>query len=217
MKQAITEICHKLYERGYLVATSGNVSVRTDDGILITPTATRKDRITIDSIVRCDRNGSPLASEPRPSSEIEMHKAVYEIRPDICAAIHAHPAHCVACSLMGISLAEILIPESVIYTGPAPTVPYAMPGSKEQADAVRPFLTDHNAMLLERHGILVLGRDLAETLSRLEQLEYVAHITYLARTRGTIASLPSHEIEKIMRCAHERGYVLPPSVERLAR
>ncbi len=214
-RQDIADICHKLYDRGYLVATSGNVSVRIDNRILITPMATRKDRVVADAIVVCDENGSPLTAGPRPSSEIEMHKAVYAARPEIYAAIHAHPAYCVACSLIGVSLTEIMVPELVVYTGPAPTVPYAMPGSKEQADAVKPFLADHNAMLLERHGVLVMGADLAEALSRLEQLEYAARVAYLVHVRDVTAPLPSHEITKIIRCAQERGYALPPSVMHL--
>lgn len=182
IEHAIVGVCHKLYDRGYVVATSGNISVQEGKSILITPTATRKDSVSAKAIVECSLDGMPLKTGNKPSSEVEMHSAVYGIRPDIGAAIHAHPPYCVACSILGISLAEPILPELVIHTGPAPTVPYAQPGSPAQAEAVKPYLPEHNAMLLERHGVLVLGKNLEEAYSRLEQLEYAAHIIYLVKT-----------------------------------
>jgi L-fuculose-phosphate aldolase len=98
---------------------------------------------------------------------------------------------------MGIQLTEAILPELVVYVGPAPTAPYATPGTREQAEAVKPLLQDHNAFLLERHGVLVLGRDLEETLSRFEQLEYVAQIAYLAQVKGPVKSLTREQIQKL--------------------
>jgi L-fuculose-phosphate aldolase len=181
-KRAIVGICQRLYDRGYVVATSGNVSVREDESILITPTATRKDSVSAKAIIDCGLDGTPRETGKKPSSEIEMHCAVYNIRSDVGAAIHAHPPFCVACSILGFSLVEPILPELSVYTGPAPTVPFATPGTPAQAKAVTPYLSEHNAMLLERHGVLVLGRDLEEAFSRLEQLEYAAHIIYLVKT-----------------------------------
>jgi L-fuculose-phosphate aldolase len=204
-KLLIANTCHKLYERGHLVATSGNVSVRTGNRILITPAATRKDTIKPDDIVECDLDGKPFNKSQHPSSEIEMHRASYSARPDINAAIHAHPRFCVACSVVGIQLTEAILPELVVYVGPAPTAPYATPGTREQAEAVKPLLENHNAFLLERHGVLVLGRDLEETLSRFEQLEYVAQIAYLAHAKGPVKPLAKEQIEKLVEKAKKIG------------
>lgn len=204
-KTAIADVCRKLYERGYLVATSGNVSVRNEKNILITPRATRKDKMTADMIVECDAEGKPrgesspskMGTVPSPSTEIEMHLEVYRQRKDINAAIHAHPPYCTACSLASISLTEMLLPELAIYIGPVPTVPYATPGTRELPEALKPYLPDHNAFLLMRHGVLVLGKDLEDTFNRLEQLEYIAHVAYLVGSMGSVSPLTKADLLKL--------------------
>jgi L-fuculose-phosphate aldolase len=198
LKADIAATCHKLYSLGHVVATSGNVSVREGDTILITPTQTRKDTVKPEQIVACDLDGTPIDHSQKPSSEITMHRAAYGKRKDIRAAIHAHCPYCTVCTINNISLEDVLIAEQIIYTGPAPTVPYALPGSTEQAAAVEPYFADHNSMLLERHGVLVLGKDLAEALGRLEQLEHTARVTYLAHVGGTPQPLSAKDVEKLI-------------------
>ena len=205
-KEAIAEVSRKLYERAYLVATSGNVSVRLNDNILITPTATRKDKVTKKLIAECDAQGQPLDPKLKPSSEIEMHLEAYRQREDIGAIIHAHPPYCTACSMASISLTEMLLPELAIYIGPVPTVPYATPGTPELAKAVSPYLADHNAFLLMRHGVLVLGKDLEDTFNRLEQLEYIAHVAYLVGSMGSVGPLTKAELLKLTTHARRIGF-----------
>lgn len=205
IRRAIADVCHRLYERDYLVATSGNVSARHGDGFLITPCATRKDAISPSLVVACDRDGGPLDPDAHPSSETAMHREVYELRPDIGAAIHAHPHYCLACSLADISLTEMLLPELAIYIGPVPSVPYATPGTDEMAEVLKPLLPRHNAFLLQRHGILVLGKDLLDAYNRLEHLEHVAHIAYLVSSMGTIEPLTKTELRKLTMQARRLG------------
>ena len=205
-RRAIADVCHRLYDRGYLVATSGNVSVRQENGFLITPASTRKDAVECDMIVACDAAGLPLGvSGKRPSSETAMHASVYGLRPDVGAAIHAHPHYCLACSLADISLTEMLLPELAVYIGPVPSVPYATPGSEEMGEALRPFISAHNAFLLSRHGVLVLGKDLEDAFNRLEHLEHVAHVAYLVSSMGTIEPLTKTELRKLTSHARKLG------------
>ncbi len=211
-KVAISYICRRLYERGYLVATSGNVSARSEGHFLITPRATRKDKMVPELIVECDADGRPvgedLASSPKPSTEIEMHREVYRQRKDVNAAIHAHPPYCTACSLASISLTEMLLPELAIYIGPVPTVPYATPGTNELPQALKPYLSDHNAFLLMRHGVLVLGRDVEDAFNRLEQLEYIAQVAYLVGSMGSVNPLTKAELLKLTSSARRIGLEL---------
>lgn len=204
-REAIADVCHRLYEHGYLVATSGNVSVRDGDGFLITPAQTRKDAVAPAMIVACDAEGRPLDPNARPSSEAAMHAAAYRARPDITAAIHAHPHFCLACSLADISLTEMLLPELAVYIGPVPSVPYATPGTNEMAEALSPWIAKHNAFLLTRHGVLVLGRDLEDAYNRLEHLEHVAHVAYLVSSMGTIEPLTKTELRKLTHHARKLG------------
>jgi len=204
-RELIVDVCHRLYNRDYLVATSGNVSIRDNDGFLITPAMTRKDSVTPDSIVACMPDGTPLDSNLHPSAEVAMHREVYDLRPDVNAAIHAHPHYCLACSLVQIPLTDMLLPELAIYIGPVPHVPYATPGTDEMADVLRPLLPKHNAFLLQRHGVLVLGEDLEDAYNRLEHLEHMARVAYLVSSTGTIEPLTKTELRKLTRHARHLG------------
>lgn len=204
-RKAVADVCHRLYERRYLVATSGNVSVRSSQGFLITPASTRKDAVVPESIVECNADGQALNPQKHPSSEIAMHRAVYCERPDIKAAIHAHPHYCLACSLAGISLTEMVLPELAIYIGPVPSVPYATPGTEEMCTALAPFLQKHNAFILCRHGVLVLGSDLEDAYNRLEHLEHIAQVAYLVSSMDHIEPLTKVELHKLTKEARKLG------------
>lgn len=205
LKSAIAGLCHCLYDHNYLVATSGNVSARTGKGFLITPSGTRKDAMTQKLIVECDAYGRPSKTADKPSSETSIHREVYKARPDVGAVIHAHPHYCLACSLADISLTEMLLPELAVYVGPVPSVPYATPGTDEMAKAISPYLSGHNAFLLKRHGVLVLGQDLQDAYNRMEHLEHVAHIAYLVSSMGTIEPLTKTELRKLSSHARKLG------------
>jgi len=204
-RKVIADVCHRLYSRNYLVATSGNVSAREGEGFLITPAATRKDSVEPGNVVACKLDGIPLDNDARPSAEIAMHSAVYKTRPDINSAIHAHPHYCLACSLGEIPMTEMVLPELAIYIGPVPHVPYATPGTDEMAEVLAPFLPKHNAFLLKRHGVLVLGKDLLDAYNRLEHLEHMARVAYLVSSLGTIEPLTKTELRKLSEHARKIG------------
>jgi L-fuculose-phosphate aldolase len=180
--EEVVDTCHRLYERGYLSATSGNVSVRTNDGFLITPTNRRKDQVEASEIVACHANGEPIKVSSKPSCEVPMHKKIYSIRPEIGAAIHAHPTYALACSLLDIDMEATKLPEFTHHLGKIALIPYAEPGTEDVAKALEPALPDHNAFLLWGHGALLLGKDLTEAYNRLEHLEHLARISYLINT-----------------------------------
>lgn len=205
IRRAIADVSHRLYDQRYLVATSGNVSARKGTGFLVTPAYTRKDSMTAALVVECTIDGKPLDPKAHPSSEVDMHKIVYQVRQDIGAAIHAHPHYCLACSLADIPLTEMLLPELAVYIGPVPSVPYSTPGTDETAKALTPLLPKHNAFLLKRHGVLVLGTTLEDAYNRLEHLEHVAHIAYLVSSMGTIEPMTKTEIRKLTSQARKLG------------
>ena len=207
-REAIADVCHRLYDRGYLVATSGNVSVRLPAGFLITPASKRKDAVMPEMVVECRADGAPADASARPSTETAMHREVYTARTDVGAAIHAHPRFSLACSLGDVPLTEMLLPELAVYLGPVPVVPYATPGTEEMATALRSLLPDHNAFLLARHGVLVLGKDLEDAFNRLEHLEHIAQVAYFVRAMGEVQPLTKGEIDKLLRQARHVGHQL---------
>jgi L-fuculose-phosphate aldolase len=199
---AIVETCGRMYQRGYIVAADGNVSVRIGgERMLVTASGGRKGHLTPDSLVLCDLEGRPLRGEPRrPSSEIAMHVEVYRQRPDANAVVHAHPPCAIAHTIAGVSLAEPLMPEAFCALGEVLTIPYTTPTTDQVPAAIRGALAAHQVLLLERHGSICLGRTLAEAYDRLEVLEHTARISMFARVlspSGRIAGLDAGAREEL--------------------
>ena len=105
------------------------------------------------------------------SSETPMHLEAYRQRPDVNAVVHTHAPHAVALTLAGLPIAKNLIPEVVVLLGSIPVTPYSTPSSTENADAIRRVITDYDALVLERHGTLAVGKDLMEAFMRTETIE----------------------------------------------
>lgn len=178
---SIVEICRRLYEKDYLVATSGNVSIRTSRGFLITPTGTRKDLLTKNSLIECGTNGRSFDPKLTPSCECPMHARVYNERSDARAIIHAHPPYTLASDLAGVDLCSTNMPELVIHVGKIAKVAYATPGSEELASKVGPLIKEANVLILQQHGVLIVADDILSAFNKLEHLEHLAKVTMLAR------------------------------------
>jgi L-fuculose-phosphate aldolase len=205
LKSEMIEIGRTVYERGYIAATDGNISVRLDNGdILMTPSGVPKGRMRPGQIVRTDPGGQVIG-EGKPSSEILMHLAVYQERPDARAVVHAHPPYATAFSIAGVSLAQCVIPEIVVQMGTIPTTPYATPSTRELPDTIREYLECSDALILERHGTLTLGETLLSAYHKLEKVEHTAHITLIANQLGGAKTLTPEEVEKLMEVRRQMG------------
>ncbi len=191
IKKEIIRIGSLLYKKGYIVAFDGNISVRIKDKVWITPTRKCKGHLKISDLVQVDLKGNILYSRKnnRPSSEIFMHLEIYKHRDDVHAIIHAHPAYCIATTLSGISLMNTDLPEISLILGNVPTAPYALTGTKEMFESIKPFI-DHDAILLSHHGSLTMGKNLEEAYYKLEQLEHCAKILCISHQIGKIIPLP---------------------------
>lgn len=198
IRKQIAEIARLCWEREYIGAIDGNISYKLDDGsLLITPSGTIKFLIQPDMIVHTNDRGIPIGGG-RASSEIKMHVACYEERPDIRAVVHAHPPTAVAFSLAGLDLMQPVIPELVVTLGAIPTAPYGTPGTDELPDSVRELVRCSDAVLMERHGALCLGSDLLDAYKKLEQIEHNAKITYMAHTLGKVKTMTPEEVKKLL-------------------
>ena len=113
-----------------------------------------------------------------------LHLAAFQARPEIKAVIHAHPPLVTALTVAGLKPEADVLPEAMACLGPIPLAPYARPGSPEGACAVEPYLKSSDAIVLDRHGCLCLGRDLVEALAKVEELEHLARVTITARAPG---------------------------------
>jgi len=199
LRKEITLICHKMYEKDLISATDGNVSARLSDGsILITPSGLAKGDISPEEMLRIDMEGKKLSGFGKPSSETNMHLEVYRVRPDVMAVVHAHPPTAVAFSIAGISLAGCVIPEVILTMGEIPTVPYATPGTGEAGLVIREPLANFDAMILDRHGSITVGKNLQKAYHHLEKIEHAARVTLAARQLGQVQTLPGAEVKKLI-------------------
>jgi L-fuculose-phosphate aldolase len=198
----------RLYERGMLVGTEGNISVRLDDNrIVITPAGFPKGRLSAEDMIVVDPEGKCLEGTNRPSSELLMHLFVYKSRPEIGACVHSHPPFATAFAVAGISLAEDILPEAVLFVGRIPITEYAQPGTAAVPKALEPYIATCNAFLLRNHGLLTIGRDLEEAFHRHETVEHCARVVFLARQLGNVQAIPSQDLKRlqVMRGNLEKG------------
>lgn len=185
LRQEICEICHLLYERGYVVSNDGNVSARTErDTILITPSGVGKGRMTPDMLVETDLEGNILSGDRHPSSESKMHWMVYRERPDVMAVVHAHPPMSTAFAICRRPLKERYLAELVVGLGEVPVTEFAMLSTEEVPNSVKPFVQDHSAVLLANHGALTWGPSLLSAFDRMETVEQTAKVYYYVSQMG---------------------------------
>ncbi len=207
-RRDIVEVCRRIYARGWIASTDGNVSILlAPDRVLTTPTGIHKGTMSEEDLLVVDRSGRVLSGSRRPSSELLMHLAAYDERPDVRAVVHAHPTNCIAFSIAGVSLAQCLLPEVVLTFGSIPTTAYTTPTTDEVPKEVRRWLRGFDAMILDRHGSLTVGPDVLSAYDKLERMEHVAEITFRARMLGPIRPLEPAQIARLQ--AVGRGLGLP--------
>ena len=200
LRRAIVTCGRICYDRRLTTSNDGNISVRLDDRrMLITPSGISKGRLEPDDLLIMDLDGNVLSAQPgrKPSSETPMHIEVYKQRGDVRAVLHAHPVFATALTVAGLAFPIDILPEVLLTLGEVPVTAYATPSSYEDAEAIRPLIGNHNALLLCQHGSLTLGRDLDEALIRLERIEHVAEVFWRAQMLGGINRIPDAEQQKL--------------------
>jgi 3-dehydro-4-phosphotetronate decarboxylase len=207
--QAREEICRvgrSLFERGYVHASAGNISVRLDDGYLITPTDACLGFLQPQQLAKVGPDGQQISGE-RASKTLALHRRIYEAAretdADTCCVIHTHSTHLVALSLQasGPEWLAPITPYFVMKVGHVPLLPYHRPGSPVAADEVAATIrrcaaqgTPIRAVMLPRLGPNVWHDSPAAAMATLEELEETARLMLLApRT----APLPAADIEEL--------------------
>jgi L-fuculose-phosphate aldolase len=194
----LVDICHRVYQKGWVAMNDGNVSIRLDNNrILCTPTAVSKGLIGLDDIIVCDLDGNKLCGKRECTSEIAMHNTIYSIRSDVQSVVHAHPPVATGFASAGRALDKALLPEVIIQLGAVPLASYGLPGTPALSEGMLPFIPHYDALLLENHGCTTFGRDVWEAFFRMEMVEHFARITFVAEMLGGARALPREEVEKL--------------------
>ncbi|MGN6388149.1 MAG: 3-oxo-tetronate 4-phosphate decarboxylase [Burkholderiaceae bacterium] len=184
LREAICACGKSLFERGLTAGSSGNISVRLDDGWLMTPTNASLGRLDPARLSKLDRDGR-LVSGDAPTKEAFLHRAMYAERGGAGAIVHLHSTHSAAVSCMsGLDACDCIPPLTAYFVmkiGKLPLVPYHRPGDPKLGDAIRGLAGRHTAVLLANHGPVVAGKTLDAATNAIEELEETAKLFLLLR------------------------------------
>jgi L-fuculose-phosphate aldolase len=195
LRQAIIDACLRMNRGGINEGTAGNISVRWQDGLLITPSGIPYDEMTVDDIVFMNMDGS-YEHRLAASSEWRFHRDILRERANVHAVVHAHPIYATAFAICGM---EITAVHYMIAAAGGPTIRcarYETYGTEELSKAVLEALRDRNCALMSNHGMVATGRDLREALWLAGEVETLCKQYAIALQIGTPRVLEDGEIEK---------------------
>ena len=184
-RQLLVELAASLFARGFSVGSAGNISVRLDDGFLITPTNSSLGRLEADRISRLDVDYRHIGGD-KPSKEVFMHRAMYRARPDAGAVVHLHSTHATAVGCLPdvdpTNPIPPLTPYFVMRVGRSmPIVEYYRPGDAAMEPAIHEAALGARAVLLANHGPVVSGKTLTDAVYAAEELEEAAKLFLMLR------------------------------------
>jgi L-fuculose-phosphate aldolase len=218
ISRKIAQYSHRMYEKGWVANHDGNISMRVEQNlILLTPTAVSKIDVEAESILGVNLAGEKIFGSKNAFSEINLHLAAYQARPDMMAVVHAHPPYATAYSICRLPLNEVTMPEFVVSLGrEIPVTQYALPGPAA-AQAVSTKIGSSNALILAGNGVLTVGRDLEEAFLRMEATEHFAQINTLAKNLETKVTLPEADVTLLLEKRSKAGLAPLDAVESVAR
>jgi L-fuculose-phosphate aldolase len=198
LRQDIVDVGRLVYQKGWVAANDGNISVRLDEErVLCTPTGVSKGMMHPDDLIIVDMQGNKIVGRRERTSEIAMHLTVYGLRPDIRSVVHAHPPVATGFATAGRPLNLALLPEVVIGLGCVPLADYGLPGTSELTEPMLPYIPKYDAIMMGNHGAVCYGEDVYKAFFRMETVEHFARITLVAELLGGPKVLPRLEVEKL--------------------
>ncbi|MGQ1783671.1 MULTISPECIES: class II aldolase/adducin family protein [unclassified Saccharicrinis] len=197
-KVQITKVISRIYKNGMTTTSGGNISIKDENGdIWVTPSAIDKGTLTEKDII-CVKKDGTIIGDHKPSSEFPFHKAIYDVRPEIKAVIHAHPPALVSFSIVRDIPNTNVIPQAKQICREIGYAPYELPGSQELGDNIAAQFkgSDIMAVIMENHGTVLGGSDMMDAYTRFETLEFCARTIINAKTIGEPVYLTDEQINK---------------------
>jgi len=197
LRNTLIETCRAMNRLQINKGTSGNVSVRVDDGFLISPTGVAYDRLTPDLIVHMRMDGT-FDGDVLPSSEWRFHRDILHTRSDLNAIVHTHSTHATALAIMGMGIPALHYSIAAVGAGDIRCARYATFGTQELSDAALAAMADRRACLLAHHGVIAAHADLGRALSLAVLVEELAKQYLLCRSLGEPPVLDDAEIDRVL-------------------
>ena len=194
LRQSIINAAVYMQSSGMIKGTSGNISVRVEEGILITPSSVPYEELLPESICLVSLNGEVLQGG-RPSSEMPLHLAVYRARPDVAAVVHSHSKFSTVMASLCQTLPAVTVPGCEFW--PVKSASFQLPGSQELAQSAVEALGEGCAAILQHHGLICVGKSLDKAMKAAEYVEENAEIAYWLRLGGSDASIEEKDILRL--------------------
>lgn len=194
-RQSIIKACLYMQSSGMIRGTSGNVSVKVPEGVLITPSSVAYEELRPEDICLVSLEGGLIEGTGRPSSEMPLHLAVYKARADVGAVVHSHSKFSTVMASLCEVLPAVTVPGCEFY--PVFSVPFRLPGSQELADAAVEKLGGNEAVIMAHHGLLCASKNLGKALSAAGYIEENAEIAYHLHMAGFHGSIGEGDIAKL--------------------
>lgn len=198
IKDKIIDIGKKLYLKNLTVATSGNISIKTEEGIYITASGTSLGNLREEDIVLIDFDGKEK-SQGIASSEKKLHVAIYKLRKDVNAIIHTHPVYLTSFAVCNKELKEPIMSENILYFEDIPVAKYAMPSSDELVANTIKHIKKRDVVIMANHGAIALADNIEHAFSKIETAEYYAQVSIFSNIIGNPVSLPKKEVAKLIK------------------
>lgn len=196
-RQSIIDACLRMNSLGINQGTSGNISLRHEDGLLITPTGTPYETMQPEQIVFMKLDGT-VETNQRPSSEWRFHRDIIKARPEVNAVVHAHPPYSTILAIMGMAIPAVHYMIACAGGDTIRCAPYATFGTEELSQHAVTALEDRSACLLAHHGMIAVGASLDRAMWLAVEVETLARQYHGCLQIGTPPLLPRDEIENVM-------------------
>lgn len=196
-KKEIIEIGKRLYSKDLTYGTSGNMSVRVDEGVLITASGTSLADLCLEDIVLIDENGKEADSDKKASSEKTLHLEIYKKRKDINAIIHCHAPTVCAFAVAHFELDKPTMSENILYFGKIPLALYAMPSSGKLVENTAEKFAEHDVVLMANHGIIAGDINLRHAFYKTETAEAYAKVCIYSKILGKEVLLSKNDIKDL--------------------
>jgi len=210
IKQEICAIGDRLYKRGFAAANDGNISCRiAENQVICTPTMISKGFMKPDDLCIVDMEGKQLSGKNKRTSEIMLHLAIMKERPDVKAVVHCHPPHATAFGIAREPVPQCVLPEVEIFLGDVPITKYAIPGGKDFAQTILPFVHKTNVIILANHGTVSFGETVERAYWWTEILDAYCRMLMLARSLGNINYFTEPEAKALLDLKDKWGFSDP--------
>lgn len=198
IREQICEVGSRVWQKNWVAANDGNLSMRLDDNFVITtPTGVSKGFMSPDMLIKVDMDGNIRSGYLKPSSEIKIHLEAYRRREDKRAVVHAHPPVCTGYAVANIPLDFKTLPEIIITLGQVPLAKYGTPSTHELSDSIADLIVCYDAVLLANHGAMTIGKDIMDAYYNMERVEHFAAISLVAHQLGGMKPISKPEVQKL--------------------